>query len=148
MDNRVEIITVHCTDTDNGYSVNLKAIEADHIKRGFGGIGYHLLIQPDGTQETTRFLNVKGAHVQGHNTNNIGVALVGTDKFTIQQFDKLRYFLESMEWAYSWRPWNLFCHYEYDTARRQGKSCPNIRIGDLVAWYTLKKDDPIAKYLK
>lgn len=148
MENTCELITVHCTDTDNGYSVSLKAIEADHIKKGFGGIGYHCLIQPDGTLEQTRPINKKGAHVAGHNTNNIGVALAGTDQFTEAQFARLRTYLDTMRLAFGWKVWNLLCHYEFDTARKQGKSCPNLRSGDLMAWWLLNNDGPIEKYLK
>lgn len=159
MENTCELITIHCTDTDNGYPVNLKAIEADHIKRGFSGIGYHCIIQPDGTLEQTRPINQKGAHVEGFNRNNIGVALAGKDRFTEAQFNRLRTYLDTMRVAFGWKAYNLYAHAEFQTATKTHvnasgetvldyrKSCPNVRAADIVAWYLTNDDGPITKYL-
>ena len=42
---------------------------------------------------------------------------------------------------------DIYCHYEFDTAIAQGKTCPNIRSVDLVSWYILQDDKIIEKYL-
>lgn len=143
----IDLVTIHCTDTENGKSVSLDAIRRDHIARGFKDIGYHAIIQVDGTLEQTRPLNVQGAHVEGHNLRNIGISLGGATKFTEAQFVRLREYLKTLELCSNWKIWNLLCHYEFDTARAQGKTCPNIRASDLMAWYLLVKDSPIEKYL-
>ena len=43
----------------------------------FFKIGYHFVIRRDGTVETGRKLDEIGAHVEGHNSESIGICLVG-----------------------------------------------------------------------
>jgi hypothetical protein len=45
--------------------------------RGWKDIGYHLLIDGEGTVYQGRPLSVVGAHVKGKNTGNIGISLIG-----------------------------------------------------------------------
>lgn len=143
----IELVTIHCTDTDNGKNVSIEAIQKNHIARGFNGIGYHVIIQADGSLVQTRPLNETGAHVQGHNTRNIGIALAGRDRFTERQFYTLKEYLHTLTLVSNWKIWNLIAHSEFDTARKSGKSCPNIRMSDVVCYYLLNKIDPISKYL-
>lgn len=132
---KVEKVTIHCSATPNGKTISIDAMTKDHIAKGFGGAGYHVVIQPDGTRVHTRGLNQKGAHVKGHNEGNIGICLVGTDKFSKAQFDILHSTLEDMRRCHNWLQWNLFCHHEFDTAKAQGKTCPNIDPKRLLYWY-------------
>lgn len=144
----VHLCTVHCTATENGEEVSISAIEKDHISRGFGGIGYHIIIQPDGTKITTRPLNQVGAHVKGSNTGNIGIALAGTDRFTYNQFLSLYSVLEMLRISFSLKPEMIFCHHEFQSAKDQGKTCPSIRAVDLVVWYMSQMNSTaIDKYL-
>jgi hypothetical protein len=53
-------------------------------------IGYHFVINIDGTVETGRGLDESGAHVQGNNSKSVGICMVGTDKFTQAQWLSLR----------------------------------------------------------
>lgn len=48
-----------------------------HLARGFSDIGYHFVIWRDGHIETGRPLERIGAHARGHNSDSIGVCLVG-----------------------------------------------------------------------
>jgi hypothetical protein len=144
---KVAFATVHCTDTTDGLSVSLERILEDHTKRGFGGYGYHLLIQPSGEKNVLRGLNEVAAHVSGHNTGNIGIALAGSKKFTPQQFESLSTFLDDLRRLFEWKPYTLFCHYEWDTAQKQGKTCPNIDAKRLLAWYLTNDYKFIEPYL-
>jgi N-acetylmuramoyl-L-alanine amidase len=45
--------------------------------RGFADIGYHFLIDADGTLFEGRELRVRGAHVGGHNSGTVGVCMLG-----------------------------------------------------------------------
>lgn len=139
----VELVTLHCTDTDNGKNVSIESIRKNHILRGFKDVGYHAIIQADGTLEQTRPLNVPGAHVEGHNARNVGIALAGCNKFTDRQFKTLRDYLRTIELCSGWKTWNLFAHHEFNKA----KTCPNMRASDLVHWYLTKSEGPIEKYL-
>jgi N-acetylmuramoyl-L-alanine amidase len=56
----------------------VKQFHADHKAKGWGGIGYHFVITDDGTLICARPTILKGAHVGGHNTENLGVNCPGT----------------------------------------------------------------------
>ena len=87
-------IIIHCTATRPewwaGKSLAQKVAEIRrwHVsERGWKDIGYHFLIDRDGKVMPGRPLEKEGAHVMGHNTGTIGIALFGghgsasTDKF-------------------------------------------------------------------
>lgn len=75
--------TVHCTATRPNDDHDVNSIRRMHIKKNWADIGYHVLIKRDGTIQIGRPWNVKGAHVKGHNSHNIGIVLVGG----INQYD-------------------------------------------------------------
>ena len=56
----------------------LRAYHHDHMRKGWGGIGYHFCVSRKGTIYCLRPTTLKGAHVGGHNTGNIGVVFHGT----------------------------------------------------------------------
>ena len=140
-------IVLHCTVTPNGKKVNVEAMEKNHQERGFKGIGYHFLIQPDGAIVETRPVDQVGAHVKGHNTGSLGIALAGTDKFTPEQFTSLRELAFDLYLHHHLEKWAFYCHYQFDTAQAQGKTCPNIEINRLLVWYLWKDDKAIEPYL-
>ncbi len=90
-------IVVHCSATQNGRSLRTKTqtaaerIDDWHKKRGFQRaaksvklfnphlkhVGYHFIIDTDGTVETGRQVGETGAHVKGHNLHSIGICLAG-----------------------------------------------------------------------
>ena len=57
---------------------------------GWEGIGYHKVILRSGKIENGRPEFWIGAHVKGKNKNSLGVCLIGTDKFTNEQFLSLK----------------------------------------------------------
>lgn len=141
-------IILHCSATKNGVRYPASKIKEDHLARGFSDIGYHLVIQPDGECENGRPLNQVGAHCEGHNTGSIGICLIGTDKFTQKQFDVLRYKIDSILLTYSVKAHEIWCHYQFDSAIKQGKVCPSIPINVILAWYYQVSREPvIAPYL-
>ncbi|WP_439258288.1 N-acetylmuramoyl-L-alanine amidase [Lonepinella sp. BR2271] len=93
----IEKIVVHCSATRNGKTLARKGlssaqvIDGWHKQRGFkrlesnrqgfnpqlGAIGYHYVIDVDGTVATGRKVGETGAHVKGHNLNSVGICLVG-----------------------------------------------------------------------
>ncbi|MDE6331702.1 MAG: N-acetylmuramoyl-L-alanine amidase [Muribaculaceae bacterium] len=74
--NITEII-VHCTATPAGRNVGVKEIDRWHRQRGFNSIGYHYLVELDGTIATGRTVHLAGAHCKGHNSHSIGIAYAG-----------------------------------------------------------------------
>jgi N-acetyl-anhydromuramyl-L-alanine amidase AmpD len=82
-------------------------IQRWHVEdRKWSDIGYHMIIDRDGTRATGRPLFKVGAHVKGHNSNSLGVSLVGgfggladddfLDNFTPAQDKELRVLID--EW--------------------------------------------------
>ncbi|TYG34180.1 N-acetylmuramoyl-L-alanine amidase [Lonepinella koalarum] len=94
---QINKIVIHCSATRNGKSfarnglTAAQVIDSWHKQRGFkrteanrkdfnpnlGSIGYHYVIDVDGTLLTGRKVGETGAHVKGHNLNSIGICLVG-----------------------------------------------------------------------
>ncbi|KAA6207873.1 N-acetylmuramoyl-L-alanine amidase [Avibacterium paragallinarum] len=121
-------IVIHCSATQNGKSLRTKTqtaaqrIDDWHKQRGFKRnpistkyfnphlphIGYHFVIDTDGTIETARQEGENGAHVKGHNTHSLGICLVGgisiTGKnyarFTAKQWQALHKLLRELEAKY------------------------------------------------
>lgn len=74
---KVNKIIIHCTATAEGKDYSVETIRGWHLKRGWRDIGYHFLIQRDGTVEEGRPIEMTGAHTKGHNWDSIGIAYVG-----------------------------------------------------------------------
>ena len=94
----IKKIVIHCSDSTWGTSED---INRWHLERGWDGIGYHYVItngrakstdsykeQDDGSIEKGRPVEKTGAHVRGHNSDSIGVCLIGTHWFTSRQLYK------------------------------------------------------------
>lgn len=121
-------IVIHCSATRNGQSLArnglsaAQTIDSWHKQRGFkrleanrkafnpqlGSIGYHFVIDVDGTVETGRKEGEIGAHVKGHNMYSVGICLVGgitaegknDGKFTPAQWHALFDLLRRLEAKY------------------------------------------------
>ena len=129
-------ITIHCSDSANGVAVSKEEITKWHMLRGFRTIGYHLVINPS-DYYYGRSYDELGAHVRLANTGNIGICMVGRDRFTYRQFQMLHDHLDQIRLSYGIPYQNIFCHYQFPTAQKDGKTCPNMSINDLLAWYIL-----------
>ena len=71
-------IIVHCADTPEGRDVRAADIRRWHTQeRGWADIGYHFVVDLDGTIEKGRPVEKAGAHCVGHNMNSIGVCYIG-----------------------------------------------------------------------
>tara|TARA_R110002167_G_C12706374_1_gene654688 strand:- start:8103 stop:8489 length:387 start_codon:yes stop_codon:yes gene_type:complete len=82
-------IVIHCSDSPNGREDTAEDIHRWHKERGWDGIGYHYVIERKGKLVNGRPEYWQGAHASGHNKNSLGVCLIGTDKFTIEQWSIL-----------------------------------------------------------
>ena len=71
-------IIVHCTATPEGREVTKADLHQWHVEgRGWSDIGYHYLIQLDGTVVPCRPMERDGAHVKGRNKGTVGVSYAG-----------------------------------------------------------------------
>ncbi len=74
---KINKIIIHCSATSEGRKVSVSDINNWHKQRGFAKIGYHYVIYLDGTVHKGRDLSEIGAHVQGQNSNSIGICYIG-----------------------------------------------------------------------
>jgi N-acetylmuramoyl-L-alanine amidase len=129
----VNFIAVHCSATGQDMNVAAADIDRWHRAKGWAGIGYHFVIRRDGTLEPGRPLGLRGAHVEGHNHEAVGVCLVGGSdgspagrpqaNFTVPQMATLKTLLAQL-------------HSQFPRAVTQGhrdfpnvsKACPSFNV--------------------
>jgi N-acetylmuramoyl-L-alanine amidase len=127
---QINRIIIHCTATPEGRHHTAAEIDRWHRERGFNGIGYHYLIQLDGTVEAGRPVEKVGAHVRGHNADSIGVVYVGgcdaamktKDTRTDAQKEALRETVTNLQESYPHA--TVHGHNEFD----KGKACPSFDV--------------------
>ena len=136
-------IIIHCTATRANWregqrtSTKVAEVKRWHTApkpegRGWSDIGYHLLIDRDGTVAKGRPIERNGAHVVGHNTGTIGVSLFGghgsaetdafADNFTQAQNAALRKLINDLRSEYP-NITKITGHNEY-----AAKACPGFNV--------------------
>lgn len=136
-------IIIHCSATrpdwmeESPGAAKRDEIRRWHLGRGWNDIGYHDLIDRDGSLITGRPINKVGAHCKGHNTGTIGVCLIGghgsseNDEFeqnyTTAQDDALRGYIEAQKMAFPSIS-VVSGHNQY-----AAKACPGFRVQE---WYS------------
>ena len=139
----VSEIIVHCSATRPdwmaGSSVQAKRDEIRRwhtsAPRNWSDIGYHYVIDRDGSGADGRPLERIGAHVRGRNTGSIGVCLLGghgsserdqfSDNFTPEQDAALRRLIDSLQRELG--PLKVTGHNQY-----AAKACPGF---DVPSWF-------------
>jgi hypothetical protein len=136
-------IIIHCTATradwwaDKTTAQKVAEVRKWHVEgRGWSDIGYHFLIDRDGTVKEGRPVERTGAHVKGHNTGTIGISLFGghggekdgsfEDNFTVEQGEALRRLVSRLQ-AEHGPNLKLSGHHEY-----ANKACPCF---DVRSWF-------------
>lgn len=83
---KINKIIVHCSATPEGQNIKTETIRNWHVNGNrWKDIGYHYVIELDGSIHKGRDESVVGAHCSGQNVNSIGVCYVGgvaKDKIT------------------------------------------------------------------
>lgn len=70
-------IVIHCSATKPTQDIGLREIRMWHKQQGWLDVGYHFIIKRDGTVEEGRPVDTVGSHVKNHNSNSVGICLVG-----------------------------------------------------------------------
>ena len=105
----IQKIIVHCTATPEGRNVSVDEIRRWHVQdNGWLDIGYHWVIELDGSLEEGRKEYRNGAHAKGYNSKSVGVVYVGgcdkdmkpKDTRTEAQKETLRCILEDLKVRY------------------------------------------------
>ena len=122
----VRFLVVHCSDTPADEPLGARGIHSMHLGFGWDGIGYHAVIDRDGTVERGRPEYWVGAHVKGHNHESLGVCLIGQEQFTEAQMDALEAVLK--DWKGRYPAAQIRGHRDFPSTE---KTCPNFDAG---AW--------------
>ena len=136
-------IIIHCTATrpdwwasrtSNQKVAEVKKWHTDPAPkgRGWSDIGYHFLIDRDGTIVSGRPIGTVGAHTKGHNTGTIGISLFGghggsagdefLDNFTEDQEKALRRLIDMLKTQYPTIS-KISGHNQYAS-----KACPTFSV--------------------
>ena len=157
---KIKNIIVHCSDSPFGCA---SLIREWHLARGWKDVGYHAVIlnsRPvnglafnsiNGSVEIGRkfdedlFIEADevGAHALGYNDSSLGICLIGKKQFTHEQIAKLLWLLNDLIRQYELSPDAVIGHYETESGKAQGKTCPNIDMDNirksLDSWYPFNK---------
>jgi N-acetylmuramoyl-L-alanine amidase len=75
---KTEKIVLHCSATRAiQTNIGVDDIRRWHKEKGWKDVGYHYVIRRNGMLEGGRPMDEIGSHVQNHNTDSIGICLVG-----------------------------------------------------------------------
>jgi len=141
-------MTIHCSATKNGLNISVDAIRKYHVEqRGFSDIGYHYVIDAYGNVHSGRSIVKQGAHVEGHNENNLGICIPGTDHFSSIVWNALYSLIKACQIKWDIPENQIFCHNEFDSAIKQGKTCPGFKKEVLASWLDKKDREFIKDHL-
>lgn len=128
----IDYIIIHCAATPEGRDISTETIKSWHVDgRGWSDIGYHYVVELDGTIGQGRDLDRSGAHTKGQNARSIGVCYVGgvdkdvkpKDTLFGEQLDSMESLLKGLMDKYPTA--KLVGHNEF-----AAKACPSFRVSE------------------
>lgn len=126
---RITEIIIHCSATPEYKNYTAADIRRWHKQQGWSDIGYHFVIQLDGTIEEGRHVDVVGAHCNGHNQRSIGVCYIGgvaadgrTPKDTRTELQKNALLSLLIDLKGMYPEATIYGHHDFD----KGKACPSF----------------------
>lgn len=131
-------IVIHCSDSPHKRGDSAGTIHQWHLEKGFDGIGYHYVVDENGRKENGRpvFLATKsfwvGAHARRHNSQSIGICLIGKNSFTELQMQSLKKIVKNI--LKTWPEAKVVGHCDLDSK----KPCPNFNVKQ---WWESVKDE-------
>ena len=124
----IDLIVIHCSDSDRPEHDNVETIRQWHLERGWKDIGYHFVITKDGVCRAGRPVSEVGAHVDGYNQNSIGICLTGSHEFSKEQFETLKKTVASFAKTYGLKRPQIVGHRDLN----KRKTCPNFEVKDIL----------------
>lgn len=129
---KVKEIILHCSATPEGKDFKANDINRWHLQRGFRKIGYHYVVDLDGTVEKGREDWENGAHTIGHNSKALGICYIGgvakdgktpKDTRTNKQKAALFELVNDLMKKYKLTLKQVHGHYEF-----ANKACPSFKM--------------------
>lgn len=130
--NQPQAIVIHHTAVSRDQNAKqFAAVKKYHIEKGWGDIGYHYLIEPDGKIVKGRAETEVGAHTkeQEMNSKSIGVCLTGffdVEDPTTEQLAALEGLIQEVRTKYGIKPEQVYPHRFFANY----KSCPGTRFNE------------------
>lgn len=126
----IKRIVLHCSATIEGKEYSVDTIRKWHTNKGWSDIGYHYVIQLDGTISQGRPINKQGAHVRGHNKDSVGICYIGgidadikpKDTMTPEQNSAFRMLVRSIRILFG-EDITIHGHNEFSS-----KACPSFIV--------------------
>jgi len=147
-------LIIHCSATWPSMKCNADIIRKWHLAKGWLDIGYHYVINRDGSLEQGRPTWAVGAHAEGYNTTSIGVCLVGgcpegnanaqENNFTPAQWERLERVVASILCTHPKIPRNtegILGHRDLPGVK---KFCPSF---DVAKWWK-ERNKQILKHVQ
>lgn len=150
----ISLIVIHCAAVPNGRWTTVADIDQWHRQAGFRrtptlpearkwnpdliAIGYHRVIYTNGAPATGRHISEIGAHARNFNGRSIGICLIGTDAYSIAQWETLADQVRTLsakhniprQLATADNGWRGICGHR-DTGAK--KTCPGFSVADWLA---------------
>ena len=124
-------IIIHCSATKPSMDIGADWIRKIHVQQNkWRDVGYHFIIRRNGAQEEGRPIDQAGAHCKGHNSDTIGICLVGglsetgrpQNNFTPEQFQSVQMLIGYLKERYPTIV-KLSGHNDY-----ANKACPSFNV--------------------
>ncbi len=126
---KIRYLIIHHSATARD-TTTFEAVKKYHISKGWGDIGYHFFITPNGKVMAGRSENSIGAHCQADSMNfkSLGICLPGnfmTEVPTVQQLTSLLELLKKLMSKYNIPKENVLGHREVSGA---STACPGDNL--------------------
>lgn len=130
MSRKINLVVIHCSDSDVPAHDNIETIRKWHVEEnGWREVGYQYFVDKAGVVHPGRSEDESGSHVKGYNSRSIGICLSGRHEFTPAQFKSLEILLIDICGRYDLEKKDIVGHCDLD----KKKTCPNLDLHKLLA---------------
>ncbi len=105
----IKLVVFHHTGVPT-QNQSVKGIEEAHLARGFDKIGYHYIVDFEGTIHEGRKESEVGAHAKGFNTPSLGICCFGAYGLNNLQAVSLLVLADTLAKKYKLSPWDFLRH--------------------------------------
>lgn len=113
--------------------ITAEEIREWHMAKDWKDIGYHFVVEGDGTVVPGRPMDETGAHARGHNEDSLGICVVGdntdpNEEWGVEQILSTQELIDSLVLVLPCESLELWGHRDLDGA---ATLCPGLHAQDL-----------------